>query len=550
MSVAAFLAPLMAAAGNKSHQNTTAAEAGPLAFSRCGFDELSARFVANGTSGIAYEAGSNTAATRDGEAVVAQLQEYRSIRITISSFDLTNANSYCSRPGELRRDFKGGSAYCTQDDILTRERQRILSSYLIPESVRLHIERLNVRPMTQNIVVNAMSRVGPCSQFIVPADHQREGLELTDFVLYVAAGPTPATMVAFAMGCMFLSGTGRPIVGVSNYAPRSIEPTRERARVMAHELLHALGFSSSTFSSMGILSRRINIRGKPHPQLTLSSPRLLAAARAHYRCSSMEFVELEDEGGLGTAGSHWERRNAKDEIMAGISNYGYYTAMTLAVMEDLGYYTANYHLAEVMPWGRSAGCPFLNEKCIEGGITRYPSAFCTERRPYPVCTSDRAAMGPCELRVYRNALPPHFRYFANPAVGGEYGSCMDYCPSVSVFVGMNCVDGDPNRMSGSLVNSEARCFDTSGVNVALNVHSTGSVSAICATVRCDQCRYSIHVRGARRFAWCPAGTIISLPELSPLFKSGTLICPPFHEVCTDYANPHSQMGYLTSFCGA
>jgi hypothetical protein len=31
-------------------------------------------------------------------------------------------------------------------------------------------------------------------------------------------------------------------------------------------------------------------------------------------------VELEDEGGLGTAGSHWERRIVKEDLMIGQSD--------------------------------------------------------------------------------------------------------------------------------------------------------------------------------------------------------------------------------------
>ena len=38
----------------------------------------------------------------------------------------------------------------------------------------------------------------------------------------------------------------------------------------------------------------------------IASPRVLAEARAQLGCSSMTSAPLEDEGGDGTAGSHWE----------------------------------------------------------------------------------------------------------------------------------------------------------------------------------------------------------------------------------------------------
>jgi len=31
-------------------------------------------------------------------------------------------------------------------------------------------------------------------------------------------------------------------------------------------------------------------------------------AMAHYNCSSLQGVEVENQGGSGTAGSHWEQR--------------------------------------------------------------------------------------------------------------------------------------------------------------------------------------------------------------------------------------------------
>jgi Leishmanolysin len=38
------------------------------------------------------------------------------------------------------------------------------------------------------------------------------------------------------------------------------------------------------------------------------TPLVRAAARNHLGCSSLRGAELEDDGGAGTAGSHWEQR--------------------------------------------------------------------------------------------------------------------------------------------------------------------------------------------------------------------------------------------------
>jgi hypothetical protein len=41
---------------------------------------------------------------------------------------------------------------------------------------------------------------------------------------------------------------------------------------------------------------------------TLQTPNVAAWAKDHYACNSITGVELEDFGGGGTAGSHWDQR--------------------------------------------------------------------------------------------------------------------------------------------------------------------------------------------------------------------------------------------------
>ena len=46
-------------------------------------------------------------------------------------------------------------------------------------------------------------------------------------------------------------------------------------------------------------------------------PALLAYARTYFNCPNVVGVEMEDEGGAGSAGSHWERRIVPEDIMMG-----------------------------------------------------------------------------------------------------------------------------------------------------------------------------------------------------------------------------------------
>jgi len=54
------------------------------------------------------------------------------------------------------------------------------------------------------------------------------------------------------------------------------------------------------------------------------------------------------------------------------------TPLTLALLEDTGWYVANYEKSSKSPFGMGAGCDFVNEPCIvNGNIPAYSEgSFC------------------------------------------------------------------------------------------------------------------------------------------------------------------------------
>lgn len=40
-----------------------------------------------------------------------------------------------------------------------------------------------------------------------------------------------------------------------------------------------------------------------------------------------------------------------------------YSSLTLALMEDTGWYTANYSMAQPLSWGKGLGCDFVMKSC-------------------------------------------------------------------------------------------------------------------------------------------------------------------------------------------
>lgn len=82
----------------------------------------------------------------------------------------------------------------------------------------------------------------------------------------------------------------------------------------------------------------MSLRGKSVKIVT--TPEVVKTARDYFGCSSLEGLELEDQGGSGTAGSHWDERVAKEDLMCGIiGGFKGITKMTMALFVDSGWYS-------------------------------------------------------------------------------------------------------------------------------------------------------------------------------------------------------------------
>lgn len=87
--------------------------------------------------------------------------------------------------------------------------------------------------------------------------------------------------------------------------------------------------------------------------------------------------------------------------------------ITLALMEDTGWYKANYSMAGQMSWGRNLGCDFVMKSCKDWinmksskGASIHP--FCNKVKRDPLhteCTEDRSSVALCNLVEYKEELP-------------------------------------------------------------------------------------------------------------------------------------------------
>lgn len=180
-----------------------------------------------------------------------------------------------------------------------------------------------------------------------------EGIQNADFIFYVSARQTErchkGLTVAYAAHCQQEAALDRPIAGHANLCPDSISVKAQELDTLLstvkHEILHALGFSVSLYAFFRDehgqpRTPRKHDTGKPYLDEKLQihkwsnatirrivrpkwsvrggdtkravdmmvTPRVVQEVREHFGCDQLEGAELEDQGGEGTALTHWEKR--------------------------------------------------------------------------------------------------------------------------------------------------------------------------------------------------------------------------------------------------
>ncbi|ORC83911.1 putative peptidase M8, partial [Trypanosoma theileri] len=220
-------------------------------------------------------------------------EEWKPIRIKLVTDGLKKTGHDCTGKETnnittlLKEDFT-----CTENDILTAEKKKILVEEILPEAIKLHKERLFVQPLNGSIVVPQFSKSnGLCSQFI-PTTVESTAISDYDMVLYVAATPTPEGTFAWAATCATLGRNGRPVIGIINYGPRYIVATPQRVRVAAHEIAHALGFNLPEMERKGMGPKWYNGYLRFDVQ-HVNSLNVLRETKNHYNCNSAKGMEIQ-----------------------------------------------------------------------------------------------------------------------------------------------------------------------------------------------------------------------------------------------------------------
>ncbi len=323
-----------------------------------------------------------------------------------------------------------------------------------------------------------------------------------DMVLFVTAHSTrlfSGSTLAYACACR-TNVLGRPTFGHINWGSNTIDfgvgdRIDLQVGVAVHEMTHALVFASQNFKNFldtsksslylgqtlppnfnypkqvetqvtgSVTAKATGLKNAPIEKVVtfIRSPKVLERARAHFGCPTLEFVELEDAGSSGTAGSHWEKRLFNNEYMTGSSAFDpVFSEITMALFEDSGWYKVNYSVAQPFYFGRGEGCDFVRRRC-----DKWPGPYqCSPaEKGFWGCTFDYKARGVCSLTSYSAPLPLWNQYFLdNATLGGS--ELPDFCPFFTYSQNLESYCTEPSyqydnlQVRGEHFTESSRCLDS------------------------------------------------------------------------------------------
>ena len=283
---------------------------------------------------------------------------------------------------------------------------------ILPKTAEFWSQALSVVPVQGNLRISASeldnrAYCGDVEFTEVPTDHISSGVPDADLILYVSGTPSqrfcPPRTLAVAVPCNF-DQYDRPTAGAINVCLDSISVrpdgtasdavTQDYMDVSIHEVGHVLGHSSNSYrffwdpetgeprTPRPFSARTVTcVNGEERSLLlpgdstmifetddrgtryaSIVTPKVRQMARNQFDCQSLEGGRLENQPTRAESctGDHWDERLFYPEALSGVISptTNILSSLTLALMEDSGWYKANYTMSRMSPWGLGAGCEF------------------------------------------------------------------------------------------------------------------------------------------------------------------------------------------------
>ena len=338
-----------------------------------------------------------------------------------------------------------------------------------------------------------------------------------DLVIVIKPHNESSSWFAAAGSCIADSSTGRPVMGAVylNYQHINVSEVNKYylPGVFIHELMHVLGFSGHYMERKGLVKE---IQHGNTKRMAIVSERVVNYAREYFGCPELEGVPLENGGGGGSAGSHWEKTMFPAEVMnPQVSSPMKISELTIMLMEDLGWYKGvNAH--EDYTYLKGDGC-----HTIKGGE-------CNANKSDEFCAAADWNKNHC----YPNKLGKGFC--------GNSSTFMGSCGLVMPASNALCtVENSSNRKTFN--------FESYGAHSRCAMASTSNdsnMNAACLRMRCTADKVEMQF-GDEVYTCQGSGP----QSVSTTAFSGRINCPAFSEMCTEVLDKRCPMDcYGQGYC--
>mmetsp|Transcript_21981 Transcript_21981/g.25409 ORF Transcript_21981/g.25409 Transcript_21981/m.25409 type:complete len:669 (-) Transcript_21981:404-2410(-) len=408
-------------------------------------------------------------------------------------------------------------------------------------------------------------------------------------VEFCSDDPARVTLAA-AISCGQESESYRPIVGLMNVciAATVSNTDEEMEEILSHELLHVLVLSEYLFpffrnaldgtplsdpntlqtidcvngadsrlfygfsrNTLMYFEETVNYAGTTQKRgyYELMLPTVRNVVRNQFNCRSLTGARLENQPTNPNTciGSHIDERLFLLNLMSAFydTTSVHFTPITLALLEDSGWYKPKYEDAQNSPFGLNVGCDFVNKDCIvDGEVPEYSKGFfCND----VVGSSNKLSCDPghnyrgyCDLYDYSRYtdLPtyPGRSYFDNKFLGAGKFTAADWCPTViDSPTSTTCTD---TSFTGSKDQFEVFGADSRCLNAIVGNSRTG----LCLPSTCDYENEQYNFTVGDSVYSCKfgdAGIGVNLQQGGTTYR---FTCPRLTQVCPDMFCPSMCSG--------
>jgi len=336
--------------------------------------------------------------------------------------------------------------------------------------------------------------------------------------------------------CATIEETMQPKMGIIKINP-NLDFSQQNSEkflelLFLHEMSHILIFHPSIFIDKEMTTSKVINNEVVY---YINTPKVVEKAKLHFGCDSIVGVPLENDGGQGTEGSHWEARFMLGDYMIGIDYPEIVISdISLAVFEDSGFYKVNYYSGGLFRFGKGEGCNFFNKNCIINKGTPFANEFCIVPQE-PFCTSSHLSKGNCYMKKYNN-IKSYYQYFSEPNKGGFPFAA--YCPvsldhlydKSDYYFSTSCKSGKKSTFHsdyGEVIGDNSICVESSLLPTSSSQNNI--FTSICYKARCDSINNNVILTINSGTVVCPkeGGTIND-----PSGYKGKINCPDYNSVCT------------------